>query len=146
MRKAFKISILTGIVALSLLLWLASFAIEMYWPLNPLIDTKFAASFDIAQFEQIKKGASIQDVSTILGQPIWKLGCGDCWEQESYVVNSVLKVPPDRKCDSPCNAEYQYWQFSDDDACSWWDFAWHYYAIDFHNGKVVAKHSNWHYD
>lgn len=88
----------------------------------------------------------MQEVSTALGEPIWKDGCGGCWEMANYEHYGTMKNPANRKCERPCTAENQYWKYSDDGACTWWDFAWKSFAIDFHNGAVIEKHSEWHYD
>ncbi len=37
---------------------------------------------------------------------------------------------------------FQRWQFSDDSACTWWDFTWKYFAIDFQDGLVVKKYAD----
>ena len=119
---------------------------ESYWPFAPYIDTHFAEQFKIDAFEKIQTGASIQEVRRVLGEPIWKTGCGGCWEKDFYVRDRIFEFPVNRTCDLKCEVANQRWQFSDDGACSWWDFAWRYYAIDFADGKVVTKHSQWHWD
>jgi hypothetical protein len=122
------------------------FSVECYWPFAPYIDTRFSEKFSIDKFEAVQTGMSIEEVRKALGEPIWKQGCGGCWEQEYYVQDHIFVFPANRTCEASCNVDNQRWQFSDDGACSWRDFAWKYYAIDFSHGKVVAKYSSWHWD
>ena len=115
-------------------------------PFNQYIDTKFAPDFEIAVFEQIKAGESKEEVEKKLGIPIWKTGCGGCWDRDSYIVNHVLTIPEDRVCNEECSTKNQIWEYADDGACTWWDFAWKSFNITFHNGIVVEKESSWHGD
>jgi hypothetical protein len=119
---------------------------EIYWPFAPYTDTRFSEKFTVEGFNAIQTGTSLDSVRSILGEPIWKQGCGGCWEQSFYVKDQVFEFPKNRTCEDPCKADRQRWQFSDDGACSWWDFAWKYYAIDFYQGNVIAKHAEWHWD
>jgi hypothetical protein len=73
----------------------------------------------------------------------WENECGGCWEKEYYSKDNVFIFPTERKCDSTCDEPYQYWQYTADGACDWWDFAWRYFAIDLYDGRVVAKHYKW---
>ena len=122
------------------------FSIESYWPFDPHIDTQFSKNFSKEAFDKIKIGSSTAEVESILGDPLWKQGCGGCWETEFYTRDNTFMYPQVRNCTAACNSDRQRWQYSDDGACSWWDFAWEYYAMDFHEGKVVAKYVNWHGD
>jgi hypothetical protein len=145
MRQALKA---IGFIVLGVVLSIICFflSIEAYWPFAPHIDTRFSKDFSIDKFENISIGSSIEEVRSTLGEPIWKEGCGGCWEKEYYMRNNLFMFPQSRKCDAPCQSDNQRWQFSDDGACTWWDFAWEYYAIDFDQGKVVAKYVQWHGD
>lgn len=150
MLKVLKL--IAGIIALLLTIFaFALFTIEQYFPMYPHIDTRFSDQFSIPAFEKLRIGASIQDVQAVLGDPIWKEGCGGCWEYEFYTRDHIISVPEERftksgACTLPCTADNQRWQYTEDGACSWWDFAWESYAIDFVNGKVEKKYSGWHGD
>lgn len=145
MRKILKISLFGGL-ALLFIATIGFFSIESYWPFYPYIDTKFSQNFTEKAFNEIDVGASMQDVLSKIGDPIWKIGCGGCWEPEFYSTDGVIRVPPKHTCSLPCDADDQRWQFSDDGACTWWDFAWKDFSIDLHHRKVAAKFTMWHYD
>ena len=124
----------------------AFFSIESYWSIQPYIDTRFSLNFNEKAFDEIEDGVSVQEVASKLGIPIWKIGCGGCWEENYYSNNGLVRLPRDAMCDAPCSAESQRWQFSEDGACGWWDFAWKEFSLDMHNGKVTKKLAVWHYD
>jgi hypothetical protein len=138
--KLIVLGIGIGIV-ISILCFLSS--IEAYWPFDPHIDTQFAKNFNRDAFTKIQLGASMSEVELALRAPLWKEGCGGCWETEFYTRDNTVSLPQSRNCTTSCDAARQLWQYSDDGACSWWDFAWEYYAIDFFEGKVVAKDLFW---
>ena len=146
MRK--KIRLLLGICASALILGsIILFSIESYFPFSPYVDTHFSPSFSEHLFSDIKIGTSMHEVEIKLGNPIWKQGCGGCWEEGSYVREDyIVDVPVDRKCDAPCFSNDQYWIFSEDGACRWWDFAWKEFGIDFRDGIVTEKREVWHND
>lgn len=121
------------------------FSIEMYWPFSPLIDTKFSSGFSEEKFQSLKLGASTTEVISTLGEPLWKEGCGGCWEPASF-KNAKGQLPSEWLCTEPCSPQIDHdliWQYSDDGACTWWDFAWKYYALHIRNGVVIAKSSFW---
>jgi hypothetical protein len=137
-----------GICAVILTLFvIVVFSIESYFYPSQYIDTKFPSGFSESNFSDIAIGSSIQEVISKLGEPIWKEGCGGCWEQSSYVRDDhVLDVPVERKCDAPCSSVHQQWYYSDDGACTWWDFAWKEFSIAFDQGVVTEKSEVWHGD
>jgi len=141
LRKIFKA---IALIIVCYILFLAT--IECYNPFFPFIDTKFSSGFNENVFDQINIGDSADSVETKLGSPIWKIGCGGCWDPQSYVKDNEYQIPVDRTCNEPCNSENQHWQFSDDGACSWHDFAWKNFTLIIQDNKVIEKKSWWLYD
>jgi hypothetical protein len=83
-KRLFKFTIVgTCVVALLLFGLLAT--IESRLPIFEYADARYAPAFSFDRASEIKIGDSLEHVREKLGQPLWKIGCGGCWE-------------PNRKC------------------------------------------------
>lgn len=124
---------------------------ESRLPIFEYADTRFASMFNFEIAKQIKLGDSAEQIRNVLGEPLWKVGCGGCWEpdQQCSLVNGseiCVTTHKPKTCKEECSASNQNWEYTDDDASPVWDFAWRQYSVNFKNGKVDEITDMWRYD
>jgi len=73
-----KFLLAIGLLGILMLCLVAS--IESKFLLAPHIDTVFAKGFSIDNFKKVSVGMKKAEVQKLLGEPIFKIPCGGCWE------------------------------------------------------------------
>lgn len=87
---------------------------ESHFLLDPYIDTIFAENFTWEKYDEIRTGMRPEEVMSLVGEPLNKLGTG---------------------------REIECWRYSRDRIPSWftWDFSWYRVAVCFKDGLVDYK-------
>lgn len=150
MKRIFKFAIVGGGIVALLLIGLLAIT-ENRLPIFEYADTRFASAFSFDAVGKIKSGDSVEKVQTNLGQPLWKMGCGGCWEPDrkcttvdGYESCEEWHIP--KNCHADCVATNQKWEYTDDGASPIWDFAWREFSVELRDGKVSEIVDVWRYD
>jgi hypothetical protein len=102
---------------------------ELYFPLDPAIDTVFAPGYTEEQFDVVTTGMTKAEVVRLVGQPLDTFRVTQAW-------HPFLKV-----------GAVEGWAFSHDGACKWGDFAWLGRYVYFNDqGKVTETARVVHHD
>lgn len=93
------------------------FPIEGFCWWYPDIDTRYASLYTPQHFQAIESGMTREQVVKMIGEPLFRKGQGGatCQGADCY---------------------HETWQYSNDGACRWWDFAWKKVWISFEEGIV----------
>lgn len=91
---------------------------ESYCYVYPSIDTRYASGFSERKFAEIRAGMSMDEVTTLLGEP----------------------------CHKGLGRNFVRWSYSQDGGCFWADWAWLGREIVFKDGRVVERISRIYYD
>jgi hypothetical protein len=97
---------------------------EQYFVFYPSIDTRFASGYSEVGFRQIQTGMSKAQVESLVGEPLFR-------------VNTALGPKTHWGYPLP-DATDEIWQYSDDGACSWGDYAWLGRYVYFSSDGIVT--------
>lgn len=106
-------------LAFAFFVFLAGF--EQVCPWNPWIDTVTAQDFSDEKFKHIEAGMTMDEVKSILGEPLNTRG--------------GLLYGEDKR-----------WAYTEDGKCFWWDFAWEGREVVFNDGRVVWTKASTNYN
>jgi hypothetical protein len=86
---------------------------------DPLVDTNHSAAFNVYNIDKIEEGMTKEYVTALIGEPL------DTYTDKEGVM---------------------YLKYTQDGKCSYGDYAWFEFQLEFRDNRVVTKRNQWMYD